>query len=532
MTTFDRVLSRADSDVLSSMLGAATVKLLVALDRSNDSPAALRQLLLQLRQPTDLLSDSDCRAQLVDLLRQDEAIELLERLGLKQVGCPWAMLRAARWNSKAQGLWLAFFGLPALQPADLSLAAPIDSISPTYGLFRHQRTALESVWRALARRKSRILLHLPTGAGKTRIAMHLIVRHLVQTEPTIAFWLANSEELCTQASEEFERAWSQLGNRPVNLYRMWGGRRVDPSQLSDGFFVGSLASAYSRHMETSTWAAFTGDKTTLVVMDEAHQAIAPTYQFLLEALLARRQDQTLVGLTATPGRTWNDPVKDAELADFFQRTKVTLSVPGYDSPLDYLISEGYLAHPTFHRVEYPSRPFTAEEVRSLAHELDVPASILQRLADDEIRSVKIVLTVEDLARRHLRILVFATTADHAERLAPVLTARGIPARCVTAQTHSYSRRAAIEWYKAQSPDVRVLTNFGVLTTGFDAPRTSAALIARPTKSLVLFSQMVGRAIRGPLAGGNSAAEIVSVVDTSLKGFDCISAAFENWEDVW
>ena len=78
----------------------------------------------------------------------------------------------------------------------------------------------------------------------------------------------------------------------------------------------------------------------------------------------------------------------------------------------------------------------------------------------------------------------------------------------------------------------MLVNFGVLTTGFDAPAASAALIARPTKSLVLYSQMVGRVIRGPLAGGTERCEIVTVVDTTLPGFGDVADAFMNWEDVW
>ena len=75
-------------------------------------------------------------------------------------------------------------------------------------------------------------------------------------------------------------------------------------------------------------------------------------------------------------------------------------------------------------------------------------------------------------------------------------------------------------------------NFGVLTTGFDAPAASAALIARPTKSLVLYSQMVGRVIRGPKAGGTDRCEVVTVVDTTLPGFGDVAEAFTNWEDVW
>ena len=78
----------------------------------------------------------------------------------------------------------------------------------------------------------------------------------------------------------------------------------------------------------------------------------------------------------------------------------------------------------------------------------------------------------------------------------------------------------------------VLFNYGVLTTGFDAPKTSAAIIARPTKSLVLYSQMVGRIIRGEKVDGTKEAEIWTVVDQQLPGFRDISEAFWNWEDVW
>ena len=77
-----------------------------------------------------------------------------------------------------------------------------------------------------------------------------------------------------------------------------------------------------------------------------------------------------------------------------------------------------------------------------------------------------------------------------------------------------------------------LCNYGVLTAGFDAPCISAALIARPTRSLVLYSQMVGRATRGPRAGGNAEAEIVTVIDPHLPSFGSIADAFKNWEDVW
>ncbi len=78
----------------------------------------------------------------------------------------------------------------------------------------------------------------------------------------------------------------------------------------------------------------------------------------------------------------------------------------------------------------------------------------------------------------------------------------------------------------------VVFNYGVLTAGFDAPRTRCVIIARPTTSLVLYSQMAGRAMRGPRVGGNSKADILTVADTSLQGYASVTDAFTNWEELW
>ncbi|MFD1661420.1 helicase-related protein, partial [Streptomyces caeni] len=94
------------------------------------------------------------------------------------------------------------------------------------------------------------------------------------------------------------------------------------------------------------------------------------------------------------------------------------------------------------------------------------------------------------------------------------------------------RDRAIKKFKGPSTRPMVLSNYGVLTTGFDAPAASAAVIARPTRSLVLYSQMVGRVIRGPKAGGTPTCDVVTVVDPALPGFGDVAEAFTNWEDVW
>ena len=277
----------------------------------------------------------------------------------------------------------------------------------------------------------------------------------------------------------------------------------------------------------------TPQNSALVIIDEAHQAIAESYRFVLDVLTERIEGSRLLGLTATPGRTWNEPDKDRELAAFFGYRKVTLDVEGYDSPIDYLIDEGYLASPTFESLPYSSaEQLPSETLESLATALDIPETVLAQLALDEQRNLLILNRAEILAREHDRILLFAATVSHARILATVLRARGVEADSVTATTPPGERVRIIAKYKSPRPGPVILCNYGVLTTGFDAPRTSAAVIARPTKSLVLYSQMVGRAMRGPKAGGNKDAHIVTVVDTALPGFGEMSDAFRNWEDVW
>lgn len=276
-----------------------------------------------------------------------------------------------------------------------------------------------------------------------------------------------------------------------------------------------------------------GAKTGLVVMDEAHQAIAPTYQLILDALADPFPQTGLLGLSATPGRTWNDVDADERLAAFFRRRKVTLKVEGYDNPVDYLVHEGYLAKAEFRPLVAGSQTELSDDERQrLEEELEIPADVLERLALDERRNLSILAEIESLAKRHRRIIVFSTTVEHADLLAYTLRARGLWARSVTGATEGQERRSTLETYKDDAEEPRIICNFGVLTTGFDAPKTSAAVIARPTVSLVLYSQMVGRATRGVKAGGNAQAEIVTVVDSGLPGFGDVGEAFYNWEDVW
>ena len=158
--------------------------------------------------------------------------------------------------------------------------------------------------------------------------------------------------------------------------------------------------------------------------------------------------------------------------------------------------------------------------------------MLKALESNDQRTIGIIAKIKELAEKHNRIIVFATTVDHSNLLSRALNFTHLESRSITSKGDTASRQLAIEWFKERTPDCRILCNFGVLTTGFDAPQTSCAVIARPVESLVLYSQMVGRAMRGIRAGGNSDCHILTVTDTSLPAFGNMAQAFENWDDVW
>jgi DNA repair protein RadD len=532
MLVFKDLISRVDSAWLQDQVGVMAVRVIQAFNVNEVSTQNLRSLFSSLINPHDLIANSESRNSLFEFLRVEEARDLCETLGNQWEGFQSITSIQMNRGSEKFDVCCAFFGLAPEVRATKEESPVVESVAVSYGLFEHQQTAVDSVQEYLKQTPYRVVLHMPTGAGKTRMAMHVVCQHLIKNPKSVVVWLANSEELCDQASDEFVKAWTFLGNRAINTYRFWGSRTLNLASIKEGFFVGGFPKLYALAKRQITELAALGDQTSLIVVDEAHKVIAPTYELIIEGISARKFSMPLLGLTATPGRTWNDPDADKKLATFFQKQKVTLQVHGFKDPVDYLVQSGYLAEPEFRRLPYVSDNLSTYELSSLADELDVPSSILKKLAGDERRSVLIIREIELLMIRHQRLIVFATTVAHAEMLAAVLIVRGHNTKCITGETPTVQRSESISWFKSMSDERRIIINFGVLTTGFDAPRTSAALIARPTKSLVLYSQMVGRAIRGIKAGGNEKAEIVTVVDTALPGFGNLNLAFTNWEDVW
>ena len=440
--------------------------------------------------------------------------------------------QADQWAGVEIARLVDFFGLLEEQVISPSTVA-LDDVRPQYALFDHQRTAVRDLNPLLAEFERRAVLHLPTGVGKTRTAMHVVAETLKQHEPAVVVWLASGRELLEQATDSFKTAWDHLGTRPVQLGAMWGKLEPDLGKFSDGFLAVGLAKAWALLQgRDSGWAARLASKVRLVVFDEAHQSVAHTYRRVTEELTVDYRC-ALLGLTATPGRTWADIDKDGALARFYGGNKVTLTVPG-DSPIEFLIEHGYLARPQFRTIfARPGFELTRKERDHIASALDIPGRVLARLTMSEQYVTAVLSAIKGLlAEGHRRVLVFAATVDHARVLTALLSVKGVHAGVVTGATPMRQRNQNIARFRARGGASMVLVNYGVLTTGFDAPRASAVVVARPTTSLVLYSQMVGRGIRGPKAGGTRDCTVLTVVDPNLPGFGDVAQAFLNWEDVW
>lgn len=409
--------------------------------------------------------------------------------------------------------------------------------SVSYPLYDYQIDCAERIQCYIRSDKiKRALLHLPTGAGKTRTAMNIVSSYLRSNPNSLVVWLADTKELCEQACDEFLKAWSYIGNHNLPVYSFYGDSELSISGITRGFLVAGLQKLHSLGKNDEGALQFVYDllrkNTSLIIFDEAHIAIAPTYKSVVDNFLNHSENNAfLVGLSATPGRVIGDDKnlieENQRLSDFFENNKVTMRVHGYTSPLDYLVENGYLAKAEFKQLNYDDLslklPCEPENIRADNSEL------LKSLSCNDNRNKKLLETIEAELGNQSQIIVFACTVDHANELAMILSAKGIACRSIDGKTRKVERAIAISDYRKKK--INVLVNFGVLTAGFDAPCTNVAIIARPTNSLVQYSQMAGRAMRGIRSGGNTHCRVYTVND-NIPEFRSVCRAFEYWDQMW
>jgi superfamily II DNA or RNA helicase len=240
-------------------------------------------------------------------------------------------------------------------------------------------------------------------------------------------------------------------------------------------------------------------------------------------------------LTATPGRSSNiNDLSNKFLSDYFSNNIIKIEDEfgqSLENPLEYLQKHKILANIDHNPIKVNFDDFTDDEVVKIIESGELDESQIEKVVESPIRNKIIVDEVVKSLKNPARdlILIFACSTSHCILIQKLLELNQVKSEVVLAETPTRLRNRYISDFK--KGELKVLINFGVLTTGFDAPRLKTLILARHTSSIILYSQMVGRALRGPRNGGNEINYVVDLVDnfTKLGNPDQL---FTYWEDFW
>ncbi|MEU9466463.1 DEAD/DEAH box helicase [Streptomyces avermitilis] len=374
----------------------------------------------------------------------------------------------------------------------------------------------------------RAMLSLPTGAGKTRVTAEAVIRWVKRVGELRGplLWIAQTEELCEQAVQSWKFVWNKVGaERPLTISRLWGGNEVGDVEGHPHLVVATDAKL-DRCLGTEQYEWLRD--ASLVIVDEAHTAISPRYTDILGKLGLTQYEtrRHLLGLTATPFRNTNEE-ETRRLVNRFGGRRLDEGVFPSGDPYGDLQKWGMLAQVEHRTLEGGSIELTRDEKAQAERMATLSRSAEQRLAEDHGRSRRIIDEVAGLPE-DWPTLLFATSVDHANYLAALFNDRGVPAAAVDSTTSAQDRRRRIEDFRDNR--IRVLTNYGVLTQGFDAPATRVVVVARPVYSTNVYQQMIGRGLRGTENGGKDTCLILNVSD-NIANFDT-HLAFTQFEHLW
>ncbi len=407
--------------------------------------------------------------------------------------------------------------------------------------------------------QERMLIHMPTGTGKTKTSMHIITNYIEFTlhKKGLVIWVAHTIELLEQAYKTFCDVWGHLGDGRINAYKLWGNHTIDntSTELNGIAFCGlsKLMSLYDSNPEL--FERLKKD-CRLVVFDEAHKAAADKTKRIIESLLLMPQgyeNRALIGLSATPGRTTEASYDNNLLTNMFGGKLIhidadiinqinmgrlrALNSVAEENIIKYFQERRILSKITPERLTY-KKDFSESDLailgtalRDLGYsEKEYTDKQLEVLATNKSRNTAIMQKLRSLHIEKIPTIVFACSVDHAKMLSAMLTLEGIPNSLVVGELDTVDRRKAIEAFKDKESGVDIIINYEVLTTGFDSKNIRCVFITRPTKSIVLYSQMLGRGLRGPMMGGNDNCRLIDV-DDNLQAFDN-ETAFSHFNDYW
>ena len=332
----------------------------------------------------------------------------------------------------------------------------------------YQRDLLQQVQTALAAdTKARVMMQLPTGGGKTIIAGALLADWL--TGGRKAVWLTHRRELAEQTC----RMLTDAHISAMTDVKWTPG--TDAPAMSGGAVILMAQTVGRRTASMEVWHGYNADD--LMVIDEAHHAAAEGWERAMKQWPGR-----IIGMTATPWR-----LSEKEGFDhLFDELLCGPQVAGLQAA-DWLCDAQTLLPP-------PEQRIIGGEVDRTG---DYTEWGIKRANRPDVMTAGVLkFWQKDFDDRPT--IAYAVSVDHARNLASVFNDAGVPAAVILGDTSSEERNKAIAGFREGT--LKVLVNVVVATEGFDLPDASCIAIARPTMSLALYLQMVGRGLR-PKDGG-------------------------------
>ena len=370
-------------------------------------------------------------------------------------------------------------------------------------LFDYQEDMKARIEKALCLHRS-VMAQMPTGTGKT-VLLASVVESFLREHSNCKVWIvAHRRELVSQIRETIERVFSKI---TPSLFTIKEGSTSHPDPLSSGAReetapprrseplrskVGGpskvspdclSASAFNVPIKAVSiqWLSKHYDEIEeepgLIVIDEAHHALAKTYKEMWE----RFPNAKFLGLTATPCR-----LNGKGFTDLFDVLVQSWSVPEF-------ISKGRLA--TYDFVSIKSDCVTQRLIDSLQKrgaDGDYQNKEMDMLLNKKPSIERLYRSLEEYGKDRKGI-VYAINISHAQKITKLYQEHGVKAIAIDSKTPATERQQDIEAFK--KGDIQVLVNVDIFSEGFDCPDVEFVQLARPTLSLAKYLQMVGRGLR-------------------------------------
>ena len=322
-------------------------------------------------------------------------------------------------------------------------------------LFDYQEDMKERIEKALRLHRS-VMAQMPTGTGKTYL-LTAVIDSFVSNNPMEKVWIvAHRRELVSQIDETVRKFHSYSASNTSSLLSsvkavsiQWLSKHYDEIEKEPG----------------------------MIVIDEAHHALAKTYKEMWE----RFPNAKFLGLTATPCR-----LNGKGFTDLFDVLVQSWSVPEF-------ISKGRLA--TYDFVSIKSDGVTQRLIDSLQKrgaDGDYQNKEMDMLLNKKPSIERLYQSLEEFGKDRKGI-VYAINISHAQKITKLYQEHGVKAIAIDSKTPAAERQQDIEAFK--KGDIQVLVNVDIFSEGFDCPDVEFVQLARPTLSLAKYLQMVGRGLR-------------------------------------